>query len=79
MCDCINKLVEHYEKEIPGGIEIINSDRVGRSVDGVFGDTEERPPLMRFKYYESKNGKITKKVKRSFFTQNYCTFCGVKY
>ena len=44
------------------------------------GATEIKPQPLRFKYYaKGKNGQFTKKIKTSFFTYNFCPFCGVKY
>ena len=75
MCDCLDKLFKHYDKEFPGGIQFTNTTTMANMKTG---ETREAPPPLRFKYYKCKDGKPTKKILHSFISENYCRYCGIK-
>lgn len=77
MCDCIDKLYEHYDKEFKGGIQFTNTVNLFNRQTGAIST---RPPVLRFKRYSlGKNGEPTKKTVSGYIDQNYCQFCGIKY
>ena len=75
-CKCIDLLAGSVGETL-GEISFTN---LGTFMDIKTGATEIKPQPLRFKYYaKGKNGQFTKKIKTSFFTYNFCPFCGVKY
>lgn len=76
-CDCVNKLFDHYNKEIPGGIEFINSSNF---VNMKTGKSILRPPTLRFMRHKlNKEGKVLKQTCTNYITPNFCQFCGKEY
>lgn len=76
ICNCIKTLFDHYDKQFAGGISFTNTVSM---LNKNTGKLSTRPPLLRFKYYKTKDGNPTKKVLQSFISPNYCQFCGKHY
>ena len=75
-CKCIELLAESV-KETLGEIEYTN---LGTFMNRKTQEMVFKPQPLRFKYCaKNKDGKFIKKIKKSFFTYNFCPFCGVKY